>query len=108
MTSGEMAEGFLAQAAEILAEAQDLFRRGAWSLVVRRSQEVVEMTRNGCARSGRRRFTATRRRGFRRRPSTPRTTPAPPCGMPVRYVSCAAHLPGGSDAGPVEGILERC
>lgn len=51
MTSREMAEGLLAQAAEILGEAQDLFRRGAWSLVVRRSQEVVELALKAALRT---------------------------------------------------------
>lgn len=38
-----MAAGLLAQAREILEEAQNALKRQAWSLVVRRSQEVVEL-----------------------------------------------------------------
>lgn len=51
MTSREMAEGFFAQAGEIPAEAQDLRRRKVWNLVVRRSQEVVELALKAALRS---------------------------------------------------------
>ncbi|MFQ5827566.1 MAG: HEPN domain-containing protein [Candidatus Methylomirabilia bacterium] len=43
MTNREMAEGLLTQAGDILLEAEGLHRRGVWNLVVRRSQEVVEL-----------------------------------------------------------------
>jgi HEPN domain-containing protein len=46
-----MAEGCLAQAGEILAEAHDLHQRKVWNLVVRRSQEVVELALKGALRS---------------------------------------------------------
>ncbi len=51
MTNREMAEGFLAQAGEILLEAGGLRRRGAWNLVVRRSQEVVELALKAALRT---------------------------------------------------------
>jgi HEPN domain-containing protein len=38
-----MAEGYLAQAAEILAEAERTAQRGVWNLTVRRAQEAVEL-----------------------------------------------------------------
>ncbi len=44
MTNADMARAYLLQAEEILREAKDLNRRGAWNLVVRRSQEVVELS----------------------------------------------------------------
>ena len=47
-----MSEGLLAQAGEILVEAQELHRRGVWSLVVRRSQEVVELALKAALRAG--------------------------------------------------------
>lgn len=47
-----MSEGLLAQAGEILVEAQEFHRRGAWSLVVRRSWEVVEMALKAALRAG--------------------------------------------------------
>jgi HEPN domain-containing protein len=43
MTNADMARSYLQQAEQILQEARDLNRRGAWNLVVRRSQEVVEL-----------------------------------------------------------------
>lgn len=43
MTNGEMARAYAQQAEAILSEAEGLLRRGAWNLVVRRSQEVVEL-----------------------------------------------------------------
>lgn len=42
MTTHEMAEGHLAQASEILPEAERAYQRGAWNLAIRRSQEVVK------------------------------------------------------------------
>jgi HEPN domain-containing protein len=38
-----MAEGYLAQAVEILIEARGAAGRGVWNLVVRRCQETVEL-----------------------------------------------------------------
>lgn len=43
MTNRGMAEAYLAQADEILLEAERAFQRGVWNLTIRRSQEVVEM-----------------------------------------------------------------
>ncbi len=43
MTNRELAEAHLRQAEEILIEAEGLLGRGAWNLVVRRAQEVVEI-----------------------------------------------------------------
>lgn len=43
MTNADMARSYLQQAEQILLEAKGLNRRGAWNLVVRRSQEVVEL-----------------------------------------------------------------
>ncbi len=51
MTNREMAESYLAQAGEILLEAEDLHRRGTWNLVVRRSQEVVELALKAALRA---------------------------------------------------------
>ncbi len=50
MTSEEMARAYLDQAAEILQEAERLYQRRAWNLVVRRSQEVVELALKGLLR----------------------------------------------------------
>ncbi len=50
MTSEEMARAYLDQAAEILREAEHLYRRQAWNLVVRRSQEAVELALKGILR----------------------------------------------------------
>ena len=44
MTNADMAKAYLLQAGEILEEAKELKRRGVWNLVVRRSQEVVELS----------------------------------------------------------------
>lgn len=44
MTNRDMAEAYRDQAEEILLEAQGLFQRRVWNLVVRRAQEVVEMS----------------------------------------------------------------
>lgn len=44
MTNREMAESYLAQAAEILVEARGTAGRGVWNLVVRRCQESVELS----------------------------------------------------------------
>lgn len=43
MTNADMTRSYLRQAKQILQEAKDLNRRRAWNLVVRRSQEVVEL-----------------------------------------------------------------
>lgn len=43
MTNADMARSYLQQAEQILLEAKGLNRRRAWNLVVRRSQEVVEL-----------------------------------------------------------------
>ena len=51
MTNREMAGGFLAQAGEILSEASALHQRGVWNLVVRRSQEVVELALKAALRA---------------------------------------------------------
>lgn len=51
MTNADMAKSYLAQAAEIFREAKDLHRRGAWNLVVRRSQEVVELSLKAALRN---------------------------------------------------------
>jgi HEPN domain-containing protein len=44
MTNLEMARGHLIRAQRILKEAEGLFVQEAWNLVVRRSQEVVELS----------------------------------------------------------------
>lgn len=44
MTNSDMARSYILQAGQILQEAKDLNRRGAWNLVVRRCQEVVELS----------------------------------------------------------------
>lgn len=51
MTNREMAEGLLSQAAEIFLEAESLRGRGVWNLVVRRSQEVVELALKAALRT---------------------------------------------------------
>lgn len=43
MTNDEMARAYLAQAEEILLEAENAHGRGVWNLVVRRAQEAVEL-----------------------------------------------------------------
>lgn len=50
MTGEEMARAYLAQAEEILQEVERLYQRRAWNLVVRRSQEVVELALKGIMR----------------------------------------------------------
>lgn len=50
MTNEEMARAYWDQAAEILREAENLYRRGVWNLVVRRAQEVVELALKGALR----------------------------------------------------------
>jgi HEPN domain-containing protein len=45
-----MAEGYLAQAAEILLEAERAVERRVWNLAVRRAQEAVEMALKGALR----------------------------------------------------------
>lgn len=51
MTNREMAESYLAQAEEILQEVERAYRRGVWNLVVRRSQEVVELALKAALRA---------------------------------------------------------
>ncbi len=51
MTSSEMGEGLLTQARAILAEARSLNSHGEWSLVVRRSQEIVELALKAALRT---------------------------------------------------------
>jgi HEPN domain-containing protein len=51
MTNREMAQSYLAQAEEILQEVESVYRRGAWNLVVRRSQEVVELALKAALRA---------------------------------------------------------
>lgn len=51
MTNREMAASYLAQAGEIFLEAESLRRRGTWNLVVRRSQEVVELALKAALRA---------------------------------------------------------
>lgn len=51
MTNADMAKSYLVQAREILLEAKDLYRREAWNLVVRRSQEVVELSLKAALRN---------------------------------------------------------
>lgn len=43
MTNTQFAESYLKTAKQILGEASSLFKSEAWSLVVRRSQECVEL-----------------------------------------------------------------
>lgn len=51
MTNADMSKAYLLQAGEILREAKDLHRREAWNLVVRRSQEVVELSLKAALRN---------------------------------------------------------
>lgn len=51
MTNHEMAESYLTQAGEILLEAEGMYQRGVWNLVVRRSQEVVELALKAALRA---------------------------------------------------------
>ncbi len=46
-----MARSYLLQAGQILREAEDLNRRGVWNLVVRRCQEVVELSLKAALRN---------------------------------------------------------
>jgi Uncharacterized conserved protein related to C-terminal domain of eukaryotic chaperone, SACSIN len=50
VTNEEMARAYLSQAEEILREVERLYQRQAWNLVVRRSQEVVELALKGLLR----------------------------------------------------------
>lgn len=50
MTNHDLARSYLIQAIEILREAEDAYHRGVWNLVVRRSQEVVELALKGALR----------------------------------------------------------
>lgn len=50
MTNEELALSYLAQARLILEEADGLYQRGAWNLVVRRCQEAVELALKGVLR----------------------------------------------------------
>lgn len=51
MTNHDMATSYLAQANEIFLEAQNAYQRQVWHLVVRRSQEVVELSLKAALRS---------------------------------------------------------
>lgn len=51
MTNYEMAESYLVQAMEIRLEAESAYRRDVWNLVVRRSQEVVELALKAALRA---------------------------------------------------------
>jgi hypothetical protein len=51
MTSDEMARAHLRRAATVLREAERLYEDEAWNLVVRRSQEAVELALKGVLRS---------------------------------------------------------
>ena len=50
MTGLEMARSHLRRAATVLREAERLYSDGAWNLVVRRSQEAVELALKGVLR----------------------------------------------------------
>lgn len=50
MTNEEIARAYWDQAAEILREAENLYHRSVWNLVIRRSQEVVELALKGALR----------------------------------------------------------
>lgn len=50
MTNEEMAASYLTQAEEIVSEAEHLHQRNLWNLVVRRSQEAVELALKGALR----------------------------------------------------------
>ncbi len=51
MTNRGMAGSHLAQSEEIWKEAESLLHRGVWNLVVRRSQEAVELALKAALRS---------------------------------------------------------
>lgn len=50
MTNEELASSYLAQARLIFREAEEDYRQRAWNLVVRRSQEAVELALKGALR----------------------------------------------------------
>lgn len=50
MTNEEMAQSDLKRAREVLVEAEMLYKKGVWNLVVRRSQEAVELALKGALR----------------------------------------------------------
>jgi HEPN domain-containing protein len=50
MTNLEIARSYLKQSKEIYKEAESFRQRGVWHLVVRRSQEAVEMALKGALR----------------------------------------------------------
>lgn len=50
MTNDRLASSYLAQARLILREAEEDYRASAWNLVVRRSQEAVELALKGALR----------------------------------------------------------
>lgn len=47
MTNEEMARAYRDQGMAILTEAESLYQRRFWNLVVRRAQEVVELALKG-------------------------------------------------------------
>src|SRR3972149_11975936 len=51
MTADEMARSFLGRAKTVLREAKRLYEDEAWSLVVRRCQEAVELALKGLLRA---------------------------------------------------------
>ncbi len=50
MTNEEMARGYLTRAQRIIGEAEGHHAQQAWNLVVRRSQEAVELALKGALR----------------------------------------------------------
>lgn len=50
MTNEEMAQSDLKRAKEVVVEAEMLYKKGVWNLVVRRSQEAVELALKGALR----------------------------------------------------------
>lgn len=50
MTNLEMAKSYLKEGMEIFKEAESFYRREVWHLVVRRTQEAVEMALKGALR----------------------------------------------------------
>lgn len=51
MTAADMARSYLRRAKTVLREAQRLYEEQAWNLVVRRSQEAVELALKGLLRA---------------------------------------------------------
>lgn len=50
MTNEEMAQSDLQRARDVLEETEILYKKGVWNLVVRRSQEAVELALKGALR----------------------------------------------------------